>query len=133
MQLDSRDIGVLLVESPGVRNEWEMLPEQDELQYLLDGAIWTSTSERILWSSKRDTLHLTQGWACPILKEMWHRQSRMLFRARCCFSGDDPSGMCAQIRMARSDRLLPTDFPRTPGRGVQCVEACPTGVARDEG
>ncbi len=82
-QLDGRQVGVLTVESPGVRDEWEMHPEQDELLYLLEGAIdvfmradFEETEEHIL--------RFRQGQACVIPKGMWHRQvvvapCRMLF------------------------------------------------------
>ena len=39
VQFEGRRVGVLSVESPGVRDEWEMHPEQDELLYLLEGAV----------------------------------------------------------------------------------------------
>ena len=73
MRLDERDVGVLSVESPGVRDEWEMHPEQDELLYLLEGAIDVYLRAD-LEESEEDTVHVTQGQACLIPKEMWHRQ-----------------------------------------------------------
>jgi mannose-6-phosphate isomerase-like protein (cupin superfamily) len=73
VRLDGRDVGVLSVESPGVRDEWEMHPEQDELLYLLEGAIDVYLRAD-LEKSEEDTLHVTQGQACLIPKEMWHRQ-----------------------------------------------------------
>ena len=73
VQLDGRQVGVLSVESPGVRDEWEMHPEQDELLYLLEGAIDVSLRAD-LEGSDGDTLHLRQGQACLIPKGMWHRQ-----------------------------------------------------------
>lgn len=39
VELDGRHVGVLSVKSPGVRDEWEMHPEQDEMLYLLEGDI----------------------------------------------------------------------------------------------
>jgi len=73
MQLDGRQVGVLSVESPGVRDEWEMHPEQDELLYLLEGAI-DIFLRADLEGSEEDTLHFRQGQACLIPKGMWHRQ-----------------------------------------------------------
>jgi len=73
VRLDGRDVGVLSVESPGVREEREMHPEQDELLYLLEGAIDVYLRAD-LEKSEEDTLHVTQGQACLIPKEMWHRQ-----------------------------------------------------------
>src|SRR5947209_537739 len=72
-QLDGRQVGVLSVESPGVRDEWEMHPEQAELLYLLEGAIDVFLRAD-LDGSEEDTLHFRQGEACVIPKGMWHRQ-----------------------------------------------------------
>jgi mannose-6-phosphate isomerase-like protein (cupin superfamily) len=73
VQLDGRHVGVLSVESPGARDEWEMHPDQDELLYLLEGAI-DVVLRADLESSEEDALHLRQGQACLIPKGMWHRQ-----------------------------------------------------------
>ena len=81
--LDGRQVGVLTVNSPGVRDEWEMHPEQDELLYLLDGAIDVFLRAD-LGKSEEDRLHVMEGQACLIPKGMWHRQAviascKMLF------------------------------------------------------
>jgi mannose-6-phosphate isomerase-like protein (cupin superfamily) len=50
-----------------------MHPEQDELLYLLDGAIdvlLRADREK----SEEDRLHVKEGQACLIPKGMWHRQ-----------------------------------------------------------
>jgi len=73
VQLDGRHVGVLSVESPGVRDEWEMHPDQDELLYLLEGAI-DVFFRADLEASEEDALHLRKGQACLIPKGMWHRQ-----------------------------------------------------------
>jgi mannose-6-phosphate isomerase-like protein (cupin superfamily) len=73
VQFDGRHVGVRTVESAGVRDEWEIHPEQDELLYLLEGAIDVFLRADLERSSE-DTLHLRQGQACVIPKGMWHRQ-----------------------------------------------------------
>src|SRR5271154_4033776 len=73
VELDGRHVGVLAVDSPGVRDEWEMHPEQDELLYLLDGAI-DIFLRADLGKSEEDRLHVEEGQACLIPKGMWHRQ-----------------------------------------------------------
>jgi mannose-6-phosphate isomerase-like protein (cupin superfamily) len=73
VRLDGRHVGVLTVESPGVRDEWEMHPKQDELLYLLEGAIDVFLRVE-LEGSEEDTIQLRQGEACLIPKGMWHRQ-----------------------------------------------------------
>ena len=73
VQFDGRHVGVLSVESAGVRDEWEIHPEQDELLYLLEGAIDVFLRGD-LEKSGEETLHLRQGQACVIPKGMWHRQ-----------------------------------------------------------
>jgi mannose-6-phosphate isomerase-like protein (cupin superfamily) len=83
VQLDGRHVGVLSVESPGVRDEWEMHPEQDELLYLLEGAIDVFLRAD-LEGSEEETHRFREGEACLIPKGMWHRQvviapCRMLF------------------------------------------------------
>ena len=73
LQLDGRRVGVLSVDSPGVREEWEIHPDQDELLYLLEGAIDVFLRTD-LESSEEDTLRFRQGQACLIPKGMWHGQ-----------------------------------------------------------
>jgi mannose-6-phosphate isomerase-like protein (cupin superfamily) len=73
VKFDGRQVGVLSIDSPGVRDEWEMHPEQDELLYLLDGAIDVFLRAD-LEKSEEDRLHVKEGQACLIPKGMWHRQ-----------------------------------------------------------
>jgi mannose-6-phosphate isomerase-like protein (cupin superfamily) len=73
VQLDGRHVGVLSAASAGVRDEWEMHPEQDELLYLLEGAIDVFLRAE-LEGSDEETIHFRQGEACLIPKGMWHRQ-----------------------------------------------------------
>jgi len=72
VQFDRRRVGVLSVDS-GVRDEWEMHPEQDELLYLLEGAIDIFLRGE-LEVGEEQLLHLRQGEACVVPKGMWHRQ-----------------------------------------------------------
>jgi hypothetical protein len=83
MQLDGRDVGVLSMESPGVRNEWEMHPD--------------------------DMLHVTQGRAAQSGRDVAPTRGTSPLQDVVSNSGDDPSGVCARIRMAPSDGRLPTD------------------------
>jgi mannose-6-phosphate isomerase-like protein (cupin superfamily) len=73
VQLDGRQVGVLSVDSPGVRDEWEMHPEQDELLYLLEGAI-DVLLRADLGKSEEERLQFRKGQACLIPKGIWHRQ-----------------------------------------------------------
>jgi mannose-6-phosphate isomerase-like protein (cupin superfamily) len=73
VELDGRHVGVLAVDSPGVRDEWEMHPEQDELLYLLEGKIDVFLRPD-LEGLEEETRHFQQGEACLIPKGMWHRQ-----------------------------------------------------------
>ena len=73
VQFDGRHVGVLSVESAGVRDEWEIHPDQDEVLYLLGGAL-DGFLRGDLDSSGEDTLHLRQGQPCVIPKGIWHRQ-----------------------------------------------------------
>jgi mannose-6-phosphate isomerase-like protein (cupin superfamily) len=73
VKLDGRQVGVLSVDSPGVRDEWEMHPEQDELLYLLNGVIDVFLRAD-LGKAEEDRLHVTEGQACLIPKGVWHRQ-----------------------------------------------------------
>jgi hypothetical protein len=57
VQFDGRHVGVLTVESVGVRDEWEIHPEQDELLYLLEGAIDVFLRADLEGSSEQ-TVHL---------------------------------------------------------------------------
>ena len=50
-----------------------MHPEQDELLFLLEGAIDVFLRAE-LEVGEEDTLHLRQGQACVVPKGMWHRQ-----------------------------------------------------------
>jgi mannose-6-phosphate isomerase-like protein (cupin superfamily) len=83
VQLDGRHVGVLSVGSPGVRDEWEMHPDQDELLYLLEGVVDVFLSAD-LEGAEEHFLRFRQGEACLIPKGMWHRQAvlspcKMLF------------------------------------------------------
>jgi mannose-6-phosphate isomerase-like protein (cupin superfamily) len=73
VQLDGRVVGTLSVEAPGVRDEWEMHPAQDELLYLIEGAIDVFLRPE-LEGIEEEVLHLHQGEACVVPKGMWHRQ-----------------------------------------------------------
>jgi mannose-6-phosphate isomerase-like protein (cupin superfamily) len=73
VQLDGRHVGILSVDSPGVRDEWEMHPEQDELLYLLEGAIEVFLRAD-LESSEDEAIRFREGEACLIPRGMWHRQ-----------------------------------------------------------
>jgi mannose-6-phosphate isomerase-like protein (cupin superfamily) len=73
VELDGRHVGVLSVESPGMRDEWEMHPEQDELLYLLEGEIDVFLSPDPE-GPLEEARHFRQGEACLIPKGMWHRQ-----------------------------------------------------------
>jgi mannose-6-phosphate isomerase-like protein (cupin superfamily) len=72
-QLDGRLVGVLSVQSLGVRDEWEMHPQQDELLYLLEGAI-DVFFRADLEATEEKTVQFREGQACLIPKGMWHRQ-----------------------------------------------------------
>jgi mannose-6-phosphate isomerase-like protein (cupin superfamily) len=73
VQLDGRHVGVLSVDAPGVRDEWEMHPEQDELLYLLEGEVHVYLRTD-LERSEEETIRFRQGEACLVPKGMWHRQ-----------------------------------------------------------
>jgi mannose-6-phosphate isomerase-like protein (cupin superfamily) len=73
VELDGRHVGVLSVDSPGVRDEWEMHPDQDEFLYLLEGEIDVFLSPD-LEGSQEETHHFRQGEAGLIPKGVWHRQ-----------------------------------------------------------
>jgi mannose-6-phosphate isomerase-like protein (cupin superfamily) len=83
VEFDGRRVGHLTVDRPGERDEWEMHPHQDELLYLVEGAIDVFLRADLGVEDER-ILHLRQGEACVIAKGMWHRQvvvapSKMLF------------------------------------------------------
>jgi len=73
VELDGRHVGVFSVESPGVRDEWEMHPEQDEMLYLLEGDVDVFLRPD-LEGPQEEVRHFQQGDACLIPKGMWHRQ-----------------------------------------------------------
>jgi mannose-6-phosphate isomerase-like protein (cupin superfamily) len=73
VEFDGRHVGILSVETPGVRDEWEMHPDQDELLYLLTGAVDVYLRANLERTEER-TVHFRQGEACLIPKGMWHRQ-----------------------------------------------------------
>jgi mannose-6-phosphate isomerase-like protein (cupin superfamily) len=73
VQLDGRHVGVLSVEAPGVRDEWEMHPEQDELLYLLEGEVQVFLRTD-LDRSDEETIRFRKGEACLVPKGVWHRQ-----------------------------------------------------------
>jgi mannose-6-phosphate isomerase-like protein (cupin superfamily) len=83
VELDGRHIGLLTVDVPGERDEWEMHPDQDELLFLVEGAI-DVILRRDLKSDFEETVHFEAGEACLVPQGMWHRQvvvspSKMLF------------------------------------------------------
>ena len=73
VKLDGRHIGLLTVDLPGQRDEWEMHPDQDELLFLVDGAIDVFLRKE-LESDVEQTIHFEAGEACLVPKGMWHRQ-----------------------------------------------------------
>ena len=95
VELDGRHVGVLSVESPGVRDEWEMHPEQDELLYLLEGEIDVILSPDPE-GSQEETRHFRKGDACLIPKGMWHRQVVVVsVQGAVPYPRDHPSAICA--------------------------------------
>jgi len=72
-ELDGRHIGLLTVDLPGERDEWEMHPDQDELLFLVEGAIDVFL-RRELASDVEQTIHFEAGEACLVPQGMWHRQ-----------------------------------------------------------
>lgn len=73
IEFEGRHVGHLSVDTPGERDEWEMHPEQDELLYLIEGAVDVHLRGDLEVDDER-TIHLLQGDACIVPKEMWHRQ-----------------------------------------------------------
>jgi mannose-6-phosphate isomerase-like protein (cupin superfamily) len=73
IKLDGRHVGLLSVESPGVRDEWEMHPDQDEMLYLLEGSIDVFLRADVERSDE-ETLRFREGEVCLIPKGIWHRQ-----------------------------------------------------------
>lgn len=63
IEFDGRHVGVLTVDSPGERDEWELHPDQDGLLYLLEGEIDVFIRPDIK-GSQEDTRHFRQGEAC---------------------------------------------------------------------
>jgi mannose-6-phosphate isomerase-like protein (cupin superfamily) len=75
VELDGSHVGILSVESPGVRDEWEMHPEQDELLYLLRGAV--DVFLRVdLEGTEDQAIYFLKGDACLIPKGMVAQTSR---------------------------------------------------------
>jgi mannose-6-phosphate isomerase-like protein (cupin superfamily) len=73
VEFDGRRVGLLTVDTPGERDEWEMHPHQDELLYLVEGVIAVFLRAELGLEDER-ILHLCQGEACVIPKGVWHRQ-----------------------------------------------------------
>jgi mannose-6-phosphate isomerase-like protein (cupin superfamily) len=73
LELDGRHIGILTVDTPGERDEWEMHPDQDELLFLLEGAIDVLLRKE-LESEVEQTIHFKAGEACLVPQGIWHRQ-----------------------------------------------------------
>ena len=73
VQLDGRHIGVLTVDSPGEHDEWEMHPDQDELLFLLEGAIDVFLREDLRSEAER-VIHFQAGEACLVPQGVWHRR-----------------------------------------------------------
>jgi mannose-6-phosphate isomerase-like protein (cupin superfamily) len=73
LELDGRHIGILTVDAPGERDEWEMHPDQDELLFLLEGAIDVLLRKELDSDIER-TVHFKAGEACLVPQGMWHRQ-----------------------------------------------------------
>ena len=64
-ELDGRLVGLLTVDLPGERDEWEMHPDQDELLFLIEGAIDVFL-RKVLESDVEQTIHFEakRAW-CP--------------------------------------------------------------------
>ncbi|MGD0394704.1 MAG: cupin domain-containing protein [Acidimicrobiales bacterium] len=73
VELDARHIGLLTVDLPGQRDEWEMHPDQDELLFLVEGAI-DVILRKDLELDVEQTIHFEAGEACLVPQGMWHRQ-----------------------------------------------------------
>lgn len=73
VELDGRRIGLLTVDVPGERDEWEMHPDQDELLFLVEGAIDVFLCSD-LNSGVEEAVHFEAGEACLVPQGMWHRQ-----------------------------------------------------------
>jgi mannose-6-phosphate isomerase-like protein (cupin superfamily) len=74
VRLDGRLVGRLTVDTPGQRDEWEMHPHQDEMLYLLEGAITVILRSEPEREDGEQLLQLHPGEACIVPQGMWHRQ-----------------------------------------------------------
>ena len=82
VQFNRRRVGVLSVDSPGARDEWEIHPEQDELLYLLEGTVDIFLRGE-LEAGEEQIVHLRQGEACVVRRECGTGKLSSP-RARCC-------------------------------------------------
>jgi mannose-6-phosphate isomerase-like protein (cupin superfamily) len=73
VELDGRRVGHVITDDPGTRDEWEIHHEQDELLYLVSGAVDVVLCAD-LDVGDESVLHLTGGTACVVPKATWHRQ-----------------------------------------------------------
>ena len=82
--LDGRIVGHVITDEPGTRDEWELHADQDELLYLVTGAVDVVLRTSLDDEASESVIHLTDGDACIVPRATWHRQvvhapSRMLF------------------------------------------------------
>jgi mannose-6-phosphate isomerase-like protein (cupin superfamily) len=73
VEFDGRRVGHLSVASTGERDEWEMHPSQDELLYVIEGAVDVVLRAALEDEDER-ILHVGQAEACIIPIGTWHRQ-----------------------------------------------------------
>jgi hypothetical protein len=134
VELDGSHVGILSVESPGVRDEWEMHPEQDELLYLLRGAV--DVFLRVdLEGTEDQAIYFLKGDACLIPKGMVAQTSRCLsMQDVASHSEDYASAIRTRVRVGRqltseSRFTSATRNGRDPG-GFSC---CPRRSAERTG
>ena len=106
VKLEGRQVGVLSVDSPGVRDEWEMHPEQDELLYLLEGTIDVllradlgKSEEERLQFQERPGLPYSEGNVAP--PSGYCSVQDVVFDPR-----NGASSLCPRIRVDRADQLI---------------------------
>ena len=73
VEFEGRCVGLVVVDTDGERDEWEMHPSEDEFLYLVEGSI-----DVILRDDPDDEaerrIELRAGCACVVPKGAWHRQ-----------------------------------------------------------
>ena len=73
VEFDGRRAGHVVVETAGLRDEWEMHPTADEFLYLVEGAIDVILRDDLDRAEER-RIELRAGGACVVPKGAWHRQ-----------------------------------------------------------